>query len=148
MHKWYAIAVSQTSGYEGTKVTIQKSLAVKEHFAKAADLNPLDATTRHALGMWYWEVASLSWAMRKIAAAVFASPPTGTYEEALSHFQLAEGISPGFYTRNRLMIAKCALNLRDKANAKKWCKLAAEMPVGNHDDETAVAEAKQMLSSL
>ena len=40
-------------------------------------------------------------------AAIFASPPSGTYEEALGHFQLAEGISPGFYIRNRLMIAKC-----------------------------------------
>lgn len=144
VHKWYAIAVSNTSGYEGTKVTIEKSLVVKEHFAKAAELNPLDATTRHALGLWYWEVASLSWAKRKLAAAVFASPPTGTYDEALSHFQLAEGISPGFYIRNRLMIAKCQLQLRDKAGAKKWAKLATELPITNHDDETAAAEARQM----
>ena len=144
VHKWYAIAVSNTSGYEGTKATIEKSLVVKEHFAKAAELNPLDATTRHALGLWYWEVASLSWAKRKLAAAVFASPPTGTYDEALSHFQLAEGISPGFYIRNRLMIAKCQLQLRDKAGAKKWAKLATELPITNHDDETAVAEARQM----
>ena len=148
VHKWYAIAVSQTSGYEGTKATITKSLVVKEHFSRAAELNPLDATTRHALGMWYWEVASLSWAMRKIAAAVFASPPTGTYDEALSHFQLAEGITPGFYLRNRLMIAKCQLNLRDKPSAKKWAQLATELPVLNHDDETAAAEATQILASL
>ena len=62
-------------------------------------------------------VASLSWAMRKIAAAVFASPPNATYDEALAHFQLAEGIAPGFYIRNRLMIAK-ASPLRDKQRAK------------------------------
>ena len=115
---------------------------------KAAELNPLDATTRHALGMWYWEVASLSWTMRKIAAAVFASPPTGTYDEALSHFQLAEGISPGFYARNRLMIAKCQQQLRDKAVAKRWATLAIEMPIHNHDDLSAVEEAKQLLASL
>ena len=57
--------------------------------------------------MWYWEVASLSWGMRKIAATIFAAPPTGTYDEALAHFQLAEGITPSFYVRNRLMLAKC-----------------------------------------
>lgn len=149
VHKWYAIAVSQTSSYEGTKATITKSLIVKEHFATAADLNPMDATTRHALGMWYWEVASLSWAMRKIAAAVFASPPNATYDEALAHFQLAEGIAPGFYIRNRLMIAKCQLALRDKPNARKWAQLATELPIQNqYDDKKAVDEAKQMLASL
>ena len=77
VHKWYAIALNATSGYEGTKATIEKSFVVKEHFGKACELNPLDATSRHLLGLWYWEVAGLSWAMRKLAAAVFASPPRG-----------------------------------------------------------------------
>ena len=147
-HKWYAILLSMTSGYEGTKATITKSVAVREHFEKAAELNPLDATSRHALGLWFWEVASLSWTMRKLAAAIFASPPAGTYDEALSHFQLAEGIEPGFYLRNRLMIAKCYQQLRDKAQAKKWAKAALELTVTNHDDETAAADAKQLLASL
>jgi hypothetical protein len=131
------------------QATITKSLIVKEHFAKAAELNPMDATSRHALGMWHWEVASLSWAMRKIAAAVFASPPNATYDEALAHFQLAEGIQPGFYIRNRLMIAKCQLELRDKPGARKWAQLATELPIQNtYDDKKAVDEAKQMLAKL
>ena len=90
VHKWYAITVSLTSAFDGTKAAIKQSFVVKEHFLRAAELNPHDATTRHALGCWYWEVASLSWAMRKVAAAVFASPPTGTFDEALAHFSLAE----------------------------------------------------------
>jgi len=93
VHKWYAITVSLTSAFDGTKAAIKQSFVVKEHFLRAAELNPHDATTRHALGCWYWEVASLSWAMRKVAAAVFASPPTGTFDEALAHFSLAESIS-------------------------------------------------------
>ena len=55
----------------------------------------------------YFEVAGLSWTLRKIAAAVFASPPTGTYDEALAHFMAAEKINPGFYIKNRLMIGEC-----------------------------------------
>lgn len=98
--------------------------------------------------MWYFEVASLSWGTRKLAAAIFASPPHGTYEEALAHFQLAEGIQPGFYVRNRLMLAKCQKELRDKAAAKKWADLALELPVVNHDDRTAADEAKALLGAL
>ena len=71
-----------------------------------------------------------------------------TYDEALAHFQLAEGIAPGFI-RNRLMIAKCQLALRDKPNARKWAQLATELPIQNqYDDKKAVDEAKQMLASL
>lgn len=147
-HKWYAIVVGLTSSYEGTRETIKKSFVIKEHFTRAAELNPLDATSRHLLGLWHWEVANLGWATRKIAAAVFASPPTSTYEEALSHFQLAEGTEPGFYIRNRLMIAKCHNQLRGYEQARKWAQLAIELPAGNHDDETAVVSAKQLLKSL
>ena len=100
-HGRYAIAISQTSAFEGTKATITKSFVVKaclspqppplhhpcfsaaprlhlrrtspalrqspipfssqEHFAKAVELNPRDPTSRHLLGVWFFEVASLSW---------------------------------------------------------------------------------------
>jgi hypothetical protein len=36
-----------------------------------------------------------------VAAAIFASPPTGTYAEAKEHFAAAEKIEPGFYVKNR-----------------------------------------------
>jgi hypothetical protein len=51
-HKWYAILVSLTSGFEGTKATIQKSFVCKQHFERAIALNPQDATSRHLLGLW------------------------------------------------------------------------------------------------
>jgi len=147
-HKWYAISLSAVNEYEGTKVTIENSVVVRDHFVQAAALNPTDATTRHALGLWYWEVASLSWTMRKMAAVIFASPPTGTVDEALAHFQMAEGISPGFYVRNRLMIARCHKAMRDAAAAKKWAALALEIQVCNEDDRTAAAEAQTLLAAL
>ena len=74
--------------------------------------------------------------------------PPRTYDEALAHFQLAEGITPGFYVRNRLMIAKCQKELRDKAAARKWATLALELPVNNHDDKTAAADASALLATL
>ena len=72
----------------------------------------------------------------------------GTYEEALGHFQLAEGISPGFYIRNRLMIAKCSQQLRDKPAARKWAAAALEISIVNNDDRTAAADATQLLAAL
>ena len=52
-------------------------------------------------------VAGLSSLSRSLASAVFASPPTASYEEALGHFEGAELVEPGFWLKNQLNIAKC-----------------------------------------
>lgn len=145
-HKWYAILVSLTSGFEGTKATIHKSFVVKEHFERAIELNPSDATSRHLLGLWYYEVAGLSWTMRKVAAAIFASPPTGTYAEAKEHFATAETTEPGFYVKNRLMLGKCHLQLNERAAAAEWFARALELPAKTVDDEQALTEARRLLN--
>jgi hypothetical protein len=147
-HKWYAILVGLTSSFEGTKATIQKSFVVKEHFLRAAELNPGDATAKHLLGVWCFEVAGLSWAMRKVAAAAFSEPPTATFDEAHEHFAAAERIEPGFYPRNRLLLGKTSLKLKDRDAARRWLEQALERPCENQDDSLAQAEARQLLGGL
>ncbi|CAB1340796.1 unnamed protein product [Coregonus sp. 'balchen'] len=55
-HKWYAVCLSDIGDYEGVKVKIGNSYIIKEHL-------------------------QLAWYQRKVAAMIFASPPTATYEE-------------------------------------------------------------------
>jgi len=145
-HKWYAILVSLTSSFEGTKATIHKSFVVKQHFERAIELCPADATSRHLLGLWYYEVAGLSWTMRKVAAAIFASPPTGTYAEAKEHFTIAENTEPGFYIKNRLMLGKCHLQLNERAAAAEWFARALELPTSTAEDEHSITEARRLLN--
>ena len=42
----------------------------------SARLDPSHATTHHVLGEWAFGVASISWVERRVAAALFATPPT------------------------------------------------------------------------
>lgn len=49
-HKWCGIALSRWGEYEGTKVKIENAYAIREHFERACELNPGDATSRHLLG--------------------------------------------------------------------------------------------------
>ena len=76
------------------------------HFEKAIALNPSDATSRHLLGLWCFTFADMAWCAAlpashfqlsgacrykaSVAAALFATPPTSTYAEALAHFEAAE----------------------------------------------------------
>ena len=49
-------------------------------------------TSHYLLGYLCWVFADMSWAMHKIAGALFATPPTCTYEKALQHFLDAENV--------------------------------------------------------
>lgn len=57
---------------------------------KALHFNPTDGYAHYVLGRWCYQVASVGWLQRKAAAALFASPPESSYEQALEHFMKAE----------------------------------------------------------
>ncbi|XP_061778374.1 regulator of microtubule dynamics protein 1 isoform X2 [Nerophis ophidion] len=80
-HKWYAICLSDVGEYEGVKVKIGNSYTIREHLERALTLNPKDATSFHILGYWCFVFAELPWYQRKVAAVMFSSPPTSTYQE-------------------------------------------------------------------
>ncbi|XP_062044278.1 regulator of microtubule dynamics protein 1 isoform X2 [Lepus europaeus] len=89
-HKWYAICISDVGDYEGIKVKIANAYIIKEHFEKAIELNPKDATSIHLMGIWCYTFAEMPWYQRRIAKMLFATPPSSTYEEALGYFHRAE----------------------------------------------------------
>ena len=141
-HKWYAILLGGKPGTTGEK--IGNSFIVKEHFDKAAELLPKDATSRHLVGLWCYEVAKLSWFERKAAAALFAAPPEATYEEAYEHLAHAEKLEPAFYMNNRLLLCHCCVQLGKKDEARRWLSEVLGMEVKDADDEKTMAAAKKL----
>jgi len=138
---------------------ISNAYIVQDHFKKACELNPADATSRHLMGRWCWAFAELSYMEKKVAGLVFGTPPESSYDEALDNFVRAEvgwfgqnGLNraqecdPGFWIRNRLMIAKCLIKLKRQDEARPWLERAATaVPPRTDDDHAAVAEAKKLL---
>lgn len=144
VHKWFAIVITSIGDYEGNKKKLENAYLIKDHLLRSLELNPTDPTTYHALGTWYFTFADMGWVMRNLAAAIFATPPKGTYEEALECFLRAEEISPGFYLKNNLYIVKTYLGLGNKERAMHWKALGEQMPVTNEDDRAAFAELKKL----
>ena len=141
VHKWYAITLSELGAFLGTTDKIKNSFAVREHFDRAAELCPADATSRHLLGVWCFEVAKLSWFEQKAAAALFASPPRATFEEALAHFELAEKTEPDFYPKNKLLMAQAYARLGRKGEARYWLQNCLRSTPKTPEDEQTLAEA-------
>ncbi|RXN00825.1 Regulator of microtubule dynamics protein 1 [Acipenser ruthenus] len=134
-HKWYAICISDIGDYEGTKIKIGNAYVVKEHLQRAIELNPKDATAIHVLGLWCFAFAELPWYQRKIAAMLFASPPSSTYEEALGYFLKAEEVDANFYSKNLLMLGKSYMMLKDQKSSLLWLSKAKDYPAHTEEDK-------------
>ena len=50
-----------------------------------------------------------------------------------------------FYLNNRVMLGKCYLRVKDKANAREWLTKALSMPVTDAEGKSDNAEAVAML---
>ncbi|XP_015458304.3 regulator of microtubule dynamics protein 1 isoform X2 [Astyanax mexicanus] len=147
-HKWYAICLSDVGDYEGVKVKIGNSYIIKDHLERAIELNPKDATSIHILGYWCFAFAELPWYQRKVAAVIFASPPTATYEEALAYFLKAEDVDPNFYSKNLLMLGKTYMMLKDQDKALLWLHKARDYPAITEEDKQVHKEALDLLKKL
>ncbi|XP_019383430.1 PREDICTED: regulator of microtubule dynamics protein 1 isoform X3 [Gavialis gangeticus] len=147
-HKWYAICISDVGEYEGIKAKIASAFIIKEHFQKAIELNPKDATSVHLMGIWCYSFADMPWYQSKIAAVLFATPPSSTYEEALHYFQMAEKAEPNFYSKNLLYLGKTYLKLNNKKMALLWLTKAKEYPAHTEEDTQVQKEAVELLNSI
>lgn len=66
-----------------------------------------------------FRVTSLPWYQRK-AAGLLGTLPNSTYEEAISFFEASEAANPKAFPPNWLYLAKCHMQLKNWAEAKKW----------------------------
>ncbi|KAM4543883.1 regulator of microtubule dynamics protein 1 [Fundulus diaphanus] len=147
-HKWYAICLSDTGEFEGVKVKIGNSFIIRAHLERAVELNPKDATSLHILGYWCFAFAELPWYQRKVAAVIFSTPPTSTFEEALEFFLKAEKVDPSFYSKNLLMLGKTYMAMKDKEKALLWLTKAKEYPAHTLEDKEVHKEAVELLNQL
>lgn len=147
-HKWYAVCLSDVGDWQGVKVKIGNSYIIREHLEKAVQLNPKDATSLHILGYWCFAFAELPWYQRKVAAVIFKTPPTSTYEEALEFFLKAEEVDPNFYSKNLLMLGKTYMAMNDQQKALLWLTKAKEYPAHTLEDKEVHKEAVDLLKKL
>ena len=85
---------------------------------------------------------------RKVASALFGTPPVATYQDALKYFLQAEKVSPGFWKKNQLAIAECHLKLGDKKEASNWLVSAKKIPVKTEEDQEAENDIIKLLDKV
>lgn len=151
VYRWAGIILSEMGSYSSTEQYIKNAFVIREEWEQATYINPYDASALHLLGRWCFDVANMSWVKRKVAATLFAEPPSASMEEAYSFFKRAEDINPGFWKANSVMLAKTCVAMGGegrKEEALKWLQEALKLPVLTSEDASMQKEALQLLKGL
>ncbi|NWS42803.1 RMD2 protein, partial [Probosciger aterrimus] len=146
--KVFAIMCGYMSQFESVQNKIRNGYLFKEHLDKAIELKPQDPFLYYLNGRWCYSVAQLSWIEKKVAAALFGTPPTSTVEEALQNFLKAEEIHPGYSKYNYVYLAKCYKDLGQKNNALKYCDSALSILSVTNEDKEAQKDLEALLLTL
>ncbi|XP_042748458.1 regulator of microtubule dynamics protein 2 isoform X2 [Lagopus leucura] len=147
-HQWFAIMCGYMSQFDSVQNKIRNGYLFKEHLDKAIELKPQDPLLYYLNGRWCYSVSQLSWLEKKVATALFGTPPTSTVDEALQNFLKAEEMHPGYSKCNYVYLAKCYKDLGQKTNALRYCESALSiLPVTNEDKE-AQKDLEDLLLTL
>lgn len=117
-HAWYGYTLGLKIESADPETQIKKAYEVKEHLDAAMKLEPNDANPYLALARWHFSLAELGWVTRKMAAALFAVPPEGSFVEAERLLKKAIACNPDIMG-SYLWLAKTYLKKDNEAAARK-----------------------------
>jgi len=141
--KWAAVMTGQVIDYLGMKEKIEQGKNFKGYLDKAISLNPQDYSIMHMRGRYSFGVASLSWIERKVASTLFATPPTATYEEAISDFLEVEKFKK--WIENRLFLARSYHAINDKQKMVDYLRSAKELEPADESEKALLVEVDMLL---
>ncbi|XP_033632440.1 regulator of microtubule dynamics protein 3-like [Asterias rubens] len=144
-HKWYGLLIGLATDYVSNQERIKLGYGFKEHMLKALELRPSDPYLYNYYGRYVYEIATLSWILRKAASALYGEPPSGTIDEALENFLKAEKLQPEFFSTNALYVGKCYLQKRDTKKAVEWFQKTLNIPGSSADELKSKEEAQLYL---
>lgn len=145
--KWVAVTTGQLTDYLGTKEKIEQGSKFKEYLDKALAMDKKEYSLLHMRGRYAFGVAGLSWFERNAASVFYSTPPTATFDEALADFLAAHETRPD-WLENVFYIAKTYLQMKDKANAKKYLTLGLGLKAADESEREMHVDMQKMLKKV
>lgn len=145
-HAWYAFILGYSIEKAAPETQIRQAFVLAEHLKRAIALDPTLGSAYLALGRWHYGLADLSWVERKVASALFATPPEGSFAEAERLLKEGAKLEP-WKLEQHLWLAKAQLKLGKSSQAKATLERA--LAVQGKESETGTrSHIQQLLKSL
>lgn len=139
-HKWMGIILGEQGKFVATKEKIANAYVIRDHFKRAIELNPADATSHHCLGVWHWNILQIGMVERAAASVLFGSPPSTTYEDCEASLLKSAELDPG-QIYNNLLLGDFYYYMRKWDDAKAWFTKASECPAKTEHQKRLKEEA-------
>lgn len=133
--------------FKGGKEKVKYTQIVERNLKRALKLDPDFDQIYMALGIYYREVANLSWILKVFAETFFGEIPPGTNEDAVKMLSKAIELNPDVIG-NHYELALTYLEMDEEDEAAKHLKKVVNLPLSDHLDSRKVKRARELLSDL
>ena len=138
-----AISYGNLSRYTGGKDKVRLARNVESNLQKTIEYNPDFAPAYIALGIYYREVANLSWFLKNFAKAFFGGLPDGKLDDSKNMLSKALELDPDFIITH-YEIAKTYLDLKEYDKANYHFQKVLDLEVTDHSDWSKKEKVKKM----
>ena len=133
--------------FRGGKDKIKYARLVEENAKKSISINPNAYLPYIILGIYYREIAGLSWLERAFANSFWGSVPTGTYEESEKMLKKALSIDPNMVVAN-FQLAKTYKQMDREQEEKALLQKVLLLPIRDFRDKFAKEKANKRLNDI
>ncbi len=133
--------------YEGGKGKIKLAYKIEDNAKKSLQLNPDQYLSYVILGIYYRQIADLSWFERMFANTFFGDVPEGTFEQSVDMFKKALKVRPQTIVAS-YQLALTYEAMGEKSKEEKLLKELIDYPRKNFRDKFAIKKARKRLSNL
>lgn len=143
-HYMLALASGKLAQFKGGKEKVKMSRAIEESAARARDMRPDWNRPYILLGVYYREVANLSWILKAFANAFFGGLPPGTNEDSVKMLQKAIELDDRSVRAHYELGETFEVMGRKEESAAEYQKALA-LPSTDHLDERFKEKARAKL---
>jgi tetratricopeptide (TPR) repeat protein len=144
---WAAVLDGNLALLKGGKDKVRLSRNVERNARRAIEIDAGFAPAYVALGIYYREVAELSWVLRAFAKALFGGLPSGSREDSERMLVRAVELNPSD-VRGRYQLALTYESLGRKDRAADELRRVLELPATEAHHRVLQKEARTRLAKL
>ena len=147
VYSYSAMSNGNIALFKGGKEKIKYAKLVEQNAKKSISLNPNAYLPYIILGIYYREIAGLSWLERVFANTFLGSVPDGSYEESESMLKKALSFDQNMIVAN-FQLAKTYRQMDRVQEEKSLLQKVLKLPIRDFRDKFAIEKAKKMLNGF
>jgi tetratricopeptide (TPR) repeat protein len=146
-YAYLAMSYGNQALYEGGKSKIKLAHQIEDNAKKSIQLNPNQYLSYVILGIYYRQIADLSWFERMFANTFFGKVPDGSFEESVQMLNKALKIKPNTIVAS-FQLALTYKAMGEEQKEKNLLEALIKYPQKNFRDKFAIKKAKSRLKEL